>query len=120
MKTINADQAAELLLELFKAKPWLNKPGTMESDDFHKETEAILFLQRFTAKQVDSYSGINESAQRVVTSLLHDFMYKLMHPEHPLSKKTWAIDDSQSMPDQALQVIAAEIAQSHPRKQDDH
>lgn len=120
MKTIDADRAAELIFELLKEKEWLRKPGIMNESDFPAEPEAIIFLQNMAKNGADGYGNTSKQAQRIVCSLLHDFMGKLMHPEHPLSKKTWMIDDSKSMADQAFQVISAEIAQSHPHKKGSH
>lgn len=120
MKMINAERAAELIFELLKAKPWLVKPEIMNESDFSAEPEAIIFLQNMVENGANSYGNTSEQAQRIVSSLMHDFMGKLMHPNHPLSKKTWMVDDSKPIPDQALQVIGAEIAQSHPHKQGIH
>lgn len=120
MKSINADHAAESLLELFKAKPWLGKPEVMTEDDAHAEAEAIMFLQKLVIHGADSYGNTSEPAKRIVCSLLLDFMAKVMHPAHPLSKKTWLVDSSEPMAEQALQIIAAEIADSHPQPQARH
>lgn len=120
MKTINAETAAEAIFELFKAKPWLNKPGTMTQADFHAEAEAVKFLVQLTTQPIDSYGSTSEPAQRVALSLLHDFMAKLMHPQSPLSKKSWIVDDSKPMAEQALQIIGHEIAGNFPQPPEQH
>lgn len=102
MKTVNAEQAAESIFALLKANPWLNTPEVMTENDYHAKGEAILFLQR------------------IASGFLLDFMGKLMQPEHPLNRKTWLVDDSKPIVDQALQIIAAEIVESHSRPQDLH
>src|SRR5690606_19174334 len=39
MKSINAEDAFELMYELLKAHPWLNQAGVMKPEDAHAETE---------------------------------------------------------------------------------
>ncbi|AEJ02607.1 hypothetical protein Nit79A3_2856 [Nitrosomonas sp. Is79A3] len=120
MKTVNAEQAAESIFALLKANPWLNTPEVMTENDFHAKGEAILFLQRMATHGVKGFGDTSEPAQRIASGFLLDFMGKLMQPEHPLNRKTWLVDDSKSLIDQALQIIAAEIVESHPRFQDLH
>lgn len=43
-----------------------------------------------------------------------------MLPEHPLNRKSWQVDDSKLMLEQALQVIAAEIVGDNSRSQSVH
>ena len=120
MKTINADTAAESIFELLKANPWLNKPGIMTENDYYAKDEAIMFLQHMAIHGANSFNGTSEPAQRIASGFLLDFMGKLMHPEHPLHKKTWLVDDSKPMPDQALQIIAAEISENNLPPQKRH
>ncbi|WP_292995735.1 hypothetical protein [Nitrosomonas sp.] len=120
MKTVNAEQAAESIFALLKANPWLNKPGLMTENDYHAKDEAILFLQRMAIHGVNGFGDISEPAQRIASGFLLDFMSKLMQPEHLLNRKTWLVDDSKPMADQALQIIAAELVENHLRSQDLH
>lgn len=120
MKTVDADYAAEAMLALFKNKPWLTKPGTMSDADAISETEAVMFLRCMATEDVTSYGTTSPSAQRVACSLLLDFMAKVMHQEHPLHKKRWSVDQSKPLHLQALQIIAAEIADNHPQLQSKH
>jgi hypothetical protein len=120
MKTVNAEQAAESIFALLKANPWLNTPGLMTENDYHAKDEAILFLQRMAIHGANGFGDTSEPAQRIASGFLLDFMGKLMQPEHPLNRKTWLVDDSKPMADQALQIIAAEIVESHSRPQDLH
>lgn len=113
MKTINANTAAETIFELFKENSWLNKPEVMTKEDYHAKDEAIMFLQRFSLQDANSFEGISEPAQRIASSFLLDFMGKLMHPDHPLNKKTWLVDDSKPLAEQALLIIGHEIADNH-------
>ena len=113
MKTISAEQAAESIFALLKANPWLNTPGVMTENDYHAKDEAILFLQRMAIHGVNGFGNTSEPAQRIASGFLLDFMGKLMQPEHPLNRKTWLVDDSKPMADQALQIIAAELVQHH-------
>ena len=53
--------------------------------------------------------------KRIISGFLLDLISKLMLPEHPLNRKSWQVDDSKLMPEQVLQVIAAEIVGDHPR-----
>ena len=120
MKTVNAEQAAELILALLKANPWLNMPGVMTANDYHAKDEAVLFLQRMAIHGANGFGGASEPAQRIASGFLLDFMGKLMQSEHPLNKKTWFVDDSEPVIDQALQIIAAELIENHSRPQDLH
>lgn len=120
MKTVNAEQAAELIFALLKANPWLNTPGVMTENDYCAKDEAILFLQQMTIHGASGFGGASKPAQRIASGFLLDFMGKLMQPEHPLNKKTWLVDDSKPMADQAFQIIAAGIVENHPRSQDLH
>lgn len=112
MKVVNAELAAELIFELLKENPWLNTPGLVTSGDFHAKDEAISFLQQMATQNANGFGNTSPSAQRIVSGFLLDFMGKLMQPEHPLNNKTWLVDGSRPEPDQALQIIAAEIAES--------
>ncbi len=120
MKTINADIAAELILELFKAKPWLNEPKIMTEDDYYAKDEAIIFLRHMAIHNANSFDGVSAPAQRIVSGFLLDLMGKFMRPEHLLHQKTWLIDDSKSLDEQALQIIAAEITDSPLLSQERH
>lgn len=120
MKTVNTEQAAELIFRLLKANPWLNTPGVMTEDDYHAKDEAILFLQQMAIHGANGFGDISEPAQRIASGFLLDFMGKLMQPEHLLNRKTWLVDDSKPMADQALQIIAAVLVENHPRSQDLH
>lgn len=113
-QTIKAERAAELLYELFKAKQWLVKSTVMLAEDAPAEAEAVMFLQRLTLHDVDGFGNLSAAARRVVCTLLMDFIAKLMMPGHPLNLKSWRVDASLTQPFQALQVIAAEIGDSHP------
>lgn len=53
--------------------------------------------------------------KRIISGFLLGLISKLMLPEHPLNRKSWQVDDSKLMPEQALQAIAAEIVGDHPR-----
>ncbi len=120
MKTVNAEQAVESIFELLKANPWLNTPGVITKNDYHAKDEAILFLQQIAIYGASNFGDISEPAQRIASGFLLDFMGKLMQPEHPLNRKTWLVDGSKPMVDQALQIIAAELVERHSRPQDLH
>ena len=120
MKTVNAEQAAESIFALLKANPWLNTPEVMTENDFHAKDEAILFLQRMAIHGVNGFGDTSEPAQRIASGFLLDFMGKLMQAEHPLNRKTWLVDDSKSLIDQALQIIAAELIENHHQTQAMH
>ncbi|MER0203693.1 MAG: hypothetical protein DU480_07490 [Nitrosomonas sp.] len=120
MRTINAAHAAELIFELLKANPWLNTPEIATGDDYQAKDEAILFLRNMAIHGAHSFGGISESAQRIASGFLLDFMGKLMNPEHPLNRKTWLVDDTKAVADQALQIIAGEIVENQPCPQGLH
>lgn len=112
MQTINANTAAELILKLIKEKSWLDDPGTMTKGDLDSETEAVNFMQKLVTDGVESFDVTNASAQHIVAAMLHQLIDNLLHPENPLHNKTWVIDDSKPLDEQALTIIAAEILDS--------
>lgn len=122
MQTINANTAAELILKLIKAKPWLNDSGTMTKHDPGSEATAVDFMQKLVTGGIDSFDNASASAQRCVATLLRRLIDNLLRPENPLHKKTWVIDDSKPSDKQALAIIAAEILENpdwmQERKQD--
>ncbi len=87
----------------------------MTQDDFHAKGEAILFLQQMAIHGASNFGDTSPPAQRIISGFLLDLISKLMLPEHPLNRKSWQVDDSKLMPEQVLQVIAAEIVGDHPR-----
>lgn len=114
MQTIHAEKVCELMYALFMAKPWLNKPGVMTDDDAPAESEAIMFLQNM-AHDTNDFGNASAAAQRIVNSLLLDFMAKVTRPSPSLQERTWLIVQSESEVSQALEVISAEIARNHPQ-----
>jgi hypothetical protein len=114
MQTIHAEKVCELMYALFMAKPWLNKPGVMTDNDALAESEAIMFLQNM-AHDTNDFGNASAAAQRIVNSLLLDFMAKVTRPSPSLQERTWLIVQSESEVSQALEVISAEIARNHPQ-----
>lgn len=111
-KTINAEAAFALIFNLFKTHPWLNSPGTMSPEDALAEQEAVAFL--LAGNLSNKWSGCSEPAQRVVNTLLLDFMAKLRTPGASISRDSWVVPKGASKDEQALALIAAEIYRSHP------
>lgn len=118
MKEIDAEKAFELMYELYKAHPWLNKPGTMRPEDAPAEAEAVAFLLAgdFSRK----WKGCSPAARRVAASLLLDFMAKLRTPGHPISSSSWTVPANLPPWRQALAVIGHEIRAAHPRLAERH
>lgn len=109
--TVSADQAAGLVFELFKAKPWINQGGVMQPEDACAEEEAVHFL--LTLDTASNWGAISEAARRVANSLLLDFLARLMHPESPNADDVWRVTFGLPAWRQASEVIAAEIRRSH-------
>lgn len=109
--TVTANQAAPLLLELFKAKPWLNQPGTMLPEDAGAEEEAVHFL--LTLETAGGWGLISAAARRVANTLLLDFLARLMHPESPSAGNVWQVTSGFPAWRQAAEVVGAEIRRSH-------
>lgn len=112
-KMINAEQAAELIFELVKAKPWLNQPGVMLSSDAAAEHEAVGFLLALDSTTT-GWGNTSLSGRRVACTMVVDFLGKLMHPDSPYRNRQWHVAAEASRQDQALHVICAEIRGSHP------
>lgn len=115
---IDAEKAFELMYELFREHPWLNKPGVMRPEDVMFEQEAVAFL--LTCDLDKNWEGCPLGVQRVVLSLLIDFMAKLRTPEHPISMSSWFVPADEPPCLQALAVIAQEIERSHPKIRSRH
>ena len=113
MHTIDCNKAAEILFELFKRHPWLIAPTVMQAKDAVFEHEAIQALLSFNPQT--QWNGVSEGAQRVASSLLLDFMAKLMARTPAWRSRSFQIDPTQSDDDQALSLIVGEISQSHPQ-----
>lgn len=111
MQTINANTAAELILKLIKAKPWLND-SAMTKHDPGSEAAAVDFMQKLVTGGVNSFDNASASTQRCVATLLRRLIDNLLRPENPLHKKTWVIDDSKPSDEQALAIIAVEILEN--------
>lgn len=120
MKTITVDahRAFALFYELFKAKPWLNQPGTMRPEDAAAEAEAIAFL--LTVKSVNDWGECSPAAQRIACSLILDFMGRLQDPKSSFSRAKWQVMRDAPEWSQALDVIAHEIQLSHPQLEVKH
>lgn len=109
--TVTADQAAALVFDLLKTKPWLNAPGTMQPEDAAAEEEAVHFL--LTLQTANDWGTISEAARRVACTLLLDLLARLMHPESPNAGGAWQVTSSLPAWRQAVEVVAAEIRRSH-------
>lgn len=111
-KVVSAAQAAPLVFDLFKQKPWLNPKEVMSPDDAPAEDEAIHFL--LTLETADSWGSISPAAKRVAGSLLLDFLARLMHPGSPNASDTWEVPADWPAWRQATAVVASEIRRSFP------
>jgi len=108
MAKVNSEKAFELMYELFKAKPWLNKPGVMSEKDHHAEDEALSFL--LTLETAKNWGDCTESSRKVVNSLLIDFTAKL---RGPMAYQVWEVPDDLPKWRQAAKIISDEIRRSH-------
>ncbi|OHC68601.1 MAG: hypothetical protein A3H93_09050 [Rhodocyclales bacterium RIFCSPLOWO2_02_FULL_63_24] len=109
--TVSADQAAGLVFELFKAKPWINQGGVMQPEDECAEGDAVRFL--LSIETADGWGAAGDSVKRVVNSLLLDFLAKLMHPASPFSGRQWRVPADGPAWRQAAVILADEIRHSH-------
>lgn len=112
LKTIDADDAFALIFELLKAHPWLNEPGVMHPEDAVAEQEAVAFLLAGDLSR--QWDGCSPQARRVVNHLLLDFMGRL---RTVMARRSWQVPKGSTKTAQALAVVAAEIARSHPHLQ---
>lgn len=111
--TVRAERVAELMYELFKAKPWLNSAGVMTPQDAPAEAEAIAFL--LTVDSAENWGNTTPAARRIVNSLLVDFIAKLLSPASSFSSACWRVPADAPNWQQALHVVAQEIRQTHPQ-----
>ena len=110
--TINAETMFDLMVDLFKAHPWLNAPGLMRPEDAVAEQEAAAFLLAVDLSR--QWGECSPRAQRVVNHLLLDFIAKL---GTTMAGRSWQISAGLTKTEKALSVIAAEIRHSHPHLQ---
>lgn len=118
--TIGSENVTGCFLALFKAKPWLKDPEVMAPNDAPAEAEAIGFLLRLARHDVSNWGSTSPAGRRVATSLLLDFMAKLMHPESPLHHFSWQVPAGEPEWKQALHVLAYEIQKSHGQQPVQH
>jgi hypothetical protein len=111
---ITPAKASELLFKLFEKKQWLisEKPVSHNMPD--TEQEAVSFLLAIAKQNIDDWQGISQAARETVSLLLIDFLAKLMHPQSPFSNRCWQVTKGLSNEQKALEIIVAEIQQSHP------
>ncbi|MGI1671983.1 MAG: hypothetical protein K6L74_16895 [Neptuniibacter sp.] len=108
-KRIDAEQAFELMYELFKAKPWLNSGGVMNEEDHPHEGNALLFL--ISLDKADDWGGCREATRRVANTLLVDFIARL---RGPLYHQEWSVPADLPKQKQAAWIVRHEILRSHP------
>src|SRR3989338_7901626 len=109
--TVSADQAAGLVFELFKAKPWINQGGVMQPEDQCAAGHALRFL--LSIETADGWGAAGDSVKRVVNSLLLDFLAKLMHPASPFSGRQWRGAAGGAGGGGGAVILADEIRHSH-------
>ncbi|QUN38660.1 hypothetical protein [Burkholderia cenocepacia] len=107
-KTIYAEQAADLIIELLKARPWLNQPDRMNPGDFDAAHEAAGFLLMLDHRTTD-WGDTSPAGRRVASALLIALLYKLIHPESPYRGHSWRIPTDTDRYTQAIHLIRTEI-----------
>lgn len=112
MKEINAEQAYELMFELFKIHPWLLEPGMIRPNDLHAEKEACDFILRGDFS--DEWQDCSMPAQRVVAAVLADFLTSLRTKGHSINASSWQVPEGVAPWEQALAVVQQEIVRTHP------
>lgn len=112
MNTIDCNRAAEIIFDFFKRHQWLIAPPVMRTEDAACEQEAVQALLAFSpAKQ---WQGVSEGAQRVASSLLLDFLAKLMMNSPAWQRQSFEINPAQSEDEQAMGIVVGEILRNHP------
>lgn len=107
---IDAERAFDLMFFLIQEKPWLIAPGLVQDSDAAFEEEALNFLLSLDA--ATGWGDCSKQAQRLVATLLTDFMTKL---KGPFSRRHWQVSADLAPWLQAVQIICVETLGSHPR-----
>ncbi len=107
---IDAERVFELMYLLFQEKPWLIKPGLFKVSDAPFEDEALAFM--LTLDTATGWGTCSEQAQRLVATMLVDFMTKL---KGPFADRQWHSSEDLDPWLQAVQIIFDEILGNHPR-----
>lgn len=111
---ISAEQAAELVYNLFMNNHWLLEPGMMTEADSAYEEEALQALLALDGNT--RWQNVSLPAARVASSLLAEFLALLTVPKNAAwASRRFAINPSQTEEQQAFSIIAAEILRNHPR-----
>lgn len=113
--TIDASQAAKLLYALFMQSTWLSSVKPVRHSDPDTEHQAVSFLLAISAKQRDGWGDVNQAVKETVVFLTSDFLMKLMQPHPAFANRQWQVSAASSQSEQAFEIIAAEIRQSHPQ-----
>lgn len=114
LKTINREQAAEYLYQLLQEQHWLIAEKPVAHADPDVEQEAVSFLLAVAEQGASDWRGIGQPAREVVSLLLNDFLFKLMHSDSPLAHRTWQVAKGTSSAQKALSIVAYEIRRSFP------
>lgn len=112
-KTITAEQAAELVYNLFAAQKWLLEPGAMTEADRAYEEEALTAL--LSLDEATRWQNVSPPAARVASTMLIQFLALLAFPKDKAwAERKFTVDSENSSTQQAFALIAAEILQNHP------
>ena len=114
-QTVDCQQAAECMFELFKEKQWLISEKPVAHTESEIEQAAVSFLLALAEHKTDNWNDTHQSVRETVTLLLTDFMAKLMSPNSPFTQYSWQVNPTYSMAQKALEIVAHEIRQNyHP------
>lgn len=119
MTELNHSQVAEAMWELFKVRPELRSQQLPQALDEAIEAPAVALLLAVTKGGWTAWRAAPEPVRATAAALVMDFFMKLMGDHPSVASRRWRVT---TVPKdrQALEVIAQELAASHPGRTRPH
>lgn len=117
MKIVGTDEVAEGLFESMKAHPQLRAEVALSPE---AEPASIALLLAAARGDWSAWDLANEVERGTACGLMLDFFAKVMHPRPgEMLGRRWQVMPG-TLEEMAWQVVAAEIARSHPQQSAPH
>lgn len=119
MKTLDVDKAAAAFFELFKQHPELRQQPLPKTLDEALEPQAVALLNALARGDWSAWAAADDAVRSLASTLVLDLFAKLVMHSPEFAKARWTVR-SASKAKQALEVLAHEIARSHPQQTRPH
>lgn len=118
MKEVDCRSVSEGLWDLFKQQPELR--GEPLAFSAPHEAAAVALLQALCQKRWEAWARSDDMTKATARALIMDFFAKIAFPRPGEFKgRHWRVEPGTPL-DQALAVVAQELARSHPQQEKPH